>query len=170
MTIETTSREFPRIDIKDLWRKCGQPQLKWTRERAIDCRRQGIPEEGKITLKMRKEMSEEVMIRDSAPGVDGIRALAIKSLDEDGGTKLYECVKELLAMKPDDWPSEVKEGWIIPLQKKGPKTGLNNYRGVCLLQLTSRVIARVYATRLRTWAEKTEALGENQLQTGHIDG
>ena len=94
--------------------------------------------------------------------VDGIRALAIKSLDEDGGTKLFECVKKLLAMKPDDWPSEVKEGWIIPLHKKGPKTDLNNYRGVCFLPLASRLIARVYATRLRTWAEKTEALGENQ--------
>ena len=46
--------------------------------------------------------------------------------------------------------------------KKGPKTDLNNYRGVCFLPLASRVIARVYATRQRTWAEKAEVLVENQ--------
>ena len=102
--------------------------------------------------------------------VDGIRALAIKSLDEDGGTKLFECVKKLLAMKPDDWPSEVKEGWIIPFHKKGPKTDLNNYRGVCLLPLASRVIARLHVTRLRTWAENMESLGKKMcLQMGHIN-
>ena len=111
--------------------------------------------EGKEFLKKEvsfEEVRKEVMkIRDSAPGVEGIRALAIKSLDEDGGTR-----------KPDDWPSEMKEGWLIPLHEKGPKLDLNNYRGVCLLPLAARVIAREYATRLRTWAEKTDALGENQ--------
>ena len=64
----------------------------------VETRTGPLIDEGKEFLKKEislEEMRREVMkIRDSAPGVDGIRALAIKSLDEDGGTKLFECVKK----------------------------------------------------------------------------
>ena len=39
---------------------------------------------------------------------------------------------------------------------------MNNFRGVCLLPIMSRILARILATRLRNWAEATGALDENQ--------
>ena len=39
---------------------------------------------------------------------------------------------------------------------------MNNFRGICLLPIMSRILARILATRLRNWAEATGALDENQ--------
>ena len=51
---------------------------------------------------------------------------------------------------------------MIPLYKKGAKDCLNNYRGVCLLLLASQMKGRIFATRLRRWAEEIGAMDENQ--------
>ena len=51
---------------------------------------------------------------------------------------------------------------IIPLHKKRDKKDMNNFRGICLLPIMSRILARILATRLRNWAEATGALDENQ--------
>ena len=45
---------------------------------------------------------------------------------------------------------------------KGDKKDMNDFRGVCLLPIMSRILARMLATRLRNWAEATGALDENQ--------
>ena len=39
---------------------------------------------------------------------------------------------------------------------------MNTFRGVCLLPIMSRILARILVTRLRNWAEATGALDENQ--------
>ena len=51
---------------------------------------------------------------------------------------------------------------VIPLHKKGDKNSTHNYRGVCLLAMGSRILARILADRLRIWAEKVELLDEEQ--------
>ena len=51
---------------------------------------------------------------------------------------------------------------MIPLHKKAARDDLNNYRDVCILPLISRIIARIYASRIRVWAEEIEILDENQ--------
>ena len=61
------------------------------------------------------------------------------------------------------WPKQLKVGLAIPLHKKGDRKNPNNYRGVCLLPIQSRILARISATRLRNWAEDIGALGENQV-------
>ena len=101
-------------------------------------------------------------IRDGAPGNDGVRMLAVKVASKPIKQELHRMIGQLIDMKPEEWPEEIKEGWVIPLHKKGPKNDLGNYRGVCLLPLASRLIARILATRLRTWAETIGALDENQ--------
>ena len=55
-----------------------------------------------------------------------------------------------------------KVGIIISLHKKGDEKDMNNFRGVCLLPIMSRILARILATKLRNWAEATGALDENQ--------
>ena len=55
-----------------------------------------------------------------------------------------------------------KIGLVIPLFKKGDKDDENNYRGVCLLAMASRILARVLANRLRYWAEAMNLMDDNQ--------
>ena len=56
----------------------------------------------------------------------------------------------------------MKVGVIIPLFKKGDKSDPNNYRGICLLPILSRILGRILSTRIRIWAEEMKLLDENQ--------
>ena len=109
------------------------------------------------------EFEEELgKMRDGAPGVDGVKVSAIKALRRPERMKIFESMMEYLGQHHSRWPEEMKEGWMIPLHKKGARDDMNNYRGVCLLPLFSRLAARIYATRMRIWAEEIGALDENQ--------
>ena len=47
-----------------------------------------------------------------------------------------------------------KIGLVIPLRKKkGSRKDKNTYRGITLLSVGSKLLARVVATRLRSWSE-----------------
>ena len=61
------------------------------------------------------------------------------------------------------WEEHLKVGVIIPLVKKGDKSDPNNYRGICLLPILSRVLGRILGTRIRVWAEEMNLLDENQV-------
>ena len=39
---------------------------------------------------------------------------------------------------------------------------LNNYRGVCLLSMASRILARIMATRVREWIEDIKYIDDKQ--------
>ena len=110
-------------------------------------------------VEFKREISH---MRDSAPGIDGVTVNAMKSLAENNKQELYHCMLRLLDSPPRTWPDETKEEWVVLLHKKGSRNDLNNYRGVCLLPLVSPVIARIFATRIRVWAETLDILGENQ--------
>ena len=63
----------------------------------------------------------------------------------------------------DEWEDTLKSGLVVPLYKmKGDRDDPNNYRGVCLLSMGSRILARVVATRLRKWAEAVHLMDDNQ--------
>ena len=62
----------------------------------------------------------------------------------------------------EEWEESLKKGDIVPIFKKGQRKKKENYRGVCLLAMGSRIIARVLACRLRWWAERIGLLDENQ--------
>ena len=50
------------------------------------------------------------------------------------------------------WPEEWCVGLVVPLWKrKGNKKDKNTWRGITLLSVGSKLIARVVATRLRSW-------------------
>ena len=63
---------------------------------------------------------------------------------------------------PSEWEGMVKVGLVVPLFIKGQRDDINNYRGVCLLSMASRILARIMASRLREWAEAVGVLDENQ--------
>ena len=50
----------------------------------------------------------------------------------------------------------------MPLHKKGDRNARDNYRGVVLLAMGSRILARIMANRIRMWAEKMELFDDDQ--------
>ena len=56
----------------------------------------------------------------------------------------------------------IESGCGYTSAKKGDRKNPNNYRGVCLLPILSRILARILATRLRNWAKYIGELYENQ--------
>ena len=57
---------------------------------------------------------------------------------------------------PGSWEPSVHAAVVLALFKKGDRAKLDNYRGICLLSVASRVVARVISCRLR---DHTEAVG-----------
>ena len=110
-----------------------------------------------------REEIEEAMkeIRESAPGEDGIRMWYVKEECEknDALIEMVQFMFEERAHKWDEWP----KGWVMcPLFIKGDMREKGNYRGVVLLAMGSRVLARVCTKRMRWWAEHLNLMNENQ--------
>ena len=111
--------------------------------------------------------SEEIMramkeMKESAPGEDGVRVGYILKACREVKEVVIEIVRWMFEVRADRWEAKVKTGVIVPLFKKGDRNERNNYRGVCLLSMSSRVLARVLARRLAWWAEWVGLLDENQ--------
>ena len=110
---------------------------------------------------------EEIMqamsdIRESAPGEDGVRIGYIMNACDVVIDRVIEIVQMMFEERADRWDESLKVGVMVPLHKKGDRNDRNNYRGVCLLTMGSRVLARVIAKHLSWWAERLELLDENQ--------
>ena len=66
------------------------------------------------------------------------------------------------------WEEVVHEADVIALFKKGDRSSLDNYRGICLLQVVSRLIARVAARRLSAHLEAHGVIATEQWVVGRI--
>ena len=53
-------------------------------------------------------------------------------------------------------------GIVVPLHKKGDRNLRDNYRGVVLLAIGSRILAQIMVNRIRIWAEKLDMLDDDQ--------
>jgi hypothetical protein len=101
-------------------------------------------------------------VKESAPGKDGVRMIYINHASEEVKGEVVKMVKYMFANRAHKWETSLKEGQIIPLFKKGSRNDKNNYRGVCLLAMGSRILARIMASRLRWWAEHLHLVDDNQ--------
>ena len=137
-----------------------------TVDQATDLRTDPRTEEWRERLGRPPEREEVInemkKMKDGAPGEDGARISYIlkgggKVLDE-----IVELVKFMWENGADKWEESLKRGIIIPLFKKGDRNDPNNYRGVCLLPMGRRIVARISATRLKRWAEAMGLLDDNQ--------
>ena len=68
----------------------------------------------------------------------------------------------IFTTRTDQMEESLEKGQIVPLLKKGNINDANNFRGVCLLSMASRILSRVIANRLRTWSGEHQVLDENQ--------
>ena len=111
----------------------------------------------------REEIIEQVkLMKDSAPGKDGVRLIYLL----EAGPELFDMIVELVTFmfenEADKWEDSLKQALMIALHKKGGINIPNNYRGVCLLPMGSRILARIMANRLRIWAEHMGLLDDEQ--------
>ena len=135
-------------------------------DRARDFRgdRRAIEEEERLNrliseAEVRKAIKE---IRESSPGEEGVRIGYIRHACEEMQGLIIELVQLMFDERADKWSDALKTGVIVPLFKKGNRNDPNNYRGVCLLALGSRILARILAKRIGEWAETLKLLDENQ--------
>ena len=114
------------------------------------------PSKREIVEQMRK-------MKDSAPGEDGVRLMYLMDVGEEIINRLVKIVQFMFNNSAETWEDSLKTGLVIPLfKKKGNINVPGNYRGVVLLAMGSRILARVIAERLRLWAENMHLLDEEQ--------
>jgi len=59
-----------------------------------------------------------------------------------------------LIWKKEKLPEEWKESIIVPIHKKGDKTGCNIYRGISLLPTTYKILSNILTSRLIPYAKE----------------
>ena len=96
-----------------------------------------LPEEEEILEEMRN-------IRDSAAGEDEVRMRYINWTDARIKMKVVELVRQIFIFKANIWEDSIERPLMTPLYKKGSRNDCNNYRGVVLLVMTSRILASVW--------------------------
>jgi hypothetical protein len=104
------------------------------------------------------EMAIEKLKRHKSPGIDQIPAELIKA----GGRIIRSEIHKLIIFvwNKEEWPEEWKESVIVPIYKKGYKTGCSKYRGISLLSTTYKILPNIILSRLTLYAE--EIIGDHQ--------
>ena len=92
-------------------------------------------------------------MRESAPGPDLITVSLYKNGVQVLRNKVVEFVRRMWATPPDQRESICHEAEVIALFKKGSPQSLDSYRGICLLQIISMLIVRIWAKRLAAHVE-----------------
>ena len=93
------------------------------------------------TLPSEKEIMEALdEVRESAPGKDGVRMVYIRNAYWKWREKVIHLVMRMFTTRADLWEESLKKGQIVPLHKKGNINDANNFRGVCLLSMASRIL------------------------------
>ena len=61
------------------------------------------------------------------------------------------------------YPKSWTEGIIVPVPKKGDPNNVNNYRGITLTSIFSKIFSIVLNKRLNAWAENNDILSDSQF-------
>ena len=140
--------------------------MSWVFDRVEDMRSDDrIREAGEELEKTleREEIEKAIReIKDGAPGIHGVSIKMIKFADGTCKERIVQLINDMYERPPTEWEDCIKVGLVVPLFKKGERNNINNYRGVCLLAMGSRILAKVLTNRLRDWTEKIGVLEENQ--------
>ena len=122
-----------------------------------------VPTEKEITRCIRK------MKFGKAPGIDGVTVEMIKWVPPEVLERIILVVQSMWtrtitaedALEAEEWPAEWTTAIIIPLWKnKHPKRNKNNWRGITLLSVGTKIMARVFSQRTQTFSE--QFMGEHQ--------
>ena len=129
----------------------GTEESKWWSENL-----NGPPGKPEILAQMAK-------MRDSSPGEDGVRLSYLLKGGEKVVDEVVRIVQFMFVEPVEKWEDCLRSGVVVPLYKmKGDRDDPGNYRGVCLLSMGSRILARIVANRLAVWAEARGLLDDDQ--------
>lgn len=103
------------------------------------------------------------MKNNKAAGPNGIVAELIKIAVVQYSTKLFNKM-----FQSGSFPSEWTRSIIVPINKKGDPSLLDNYRGISLLSIVSKVYTPVINSRLKKWSEENNII--NDAQEGFTKG
>ena len=96
-----------------------------------------------------------------SPGIDGLIAEIFKSS--------YDILSPILlrlfnvVFSSGCYPTQWSEGLITPIHKKASLDEVNNYRGITLINIMSKIYSHLLNNRLLKWAENNEKLSECQF-------
>ena len=91
------------------------------------------------------------MKNSKAPGVDGIPAEIFKHGGDDLALCLHQII--LLILQAEEITPDLQDTDIAKIFKNGDKLDCENYRGISLLAIAEKIIARILANRLVPHAE-----------------
>ncbi|RUM94910.1 MAG: hypothetical protein DSZ28_00750, partial [Thiothrix sp.] len=95
-----------------------------------------------------------------APGLDGIPGECFKV----SACKIVPFLTDMFnaIFETQHFPKEWSRSVVVPIHKKGNKLEPNNYRGISLLPILSKVFSSILTRRLRTWLENENKICEEQ--------
>jgi hypothetical protein len=91
-------------------------------------------------------------------GSDKIPAELIQAGDEILLSAIHKLINSV--WNKEDLPDQWKEPIIVPVHKKGDKTGCNNYRGISLLSISYKILLNILLSRLGLYID--EIIGVRQ--------
>uniref|UniRef100_A0A8D9EGU9 Craniofacial development protein 2 n=1 Tax=Cacopsylla melanoneura TaxID=428564 RepID=A0A8D9EGU9_9HEMI len=83
-----------------------------------------------------------------SPGIDHIPAEVLKCNPDTTSDILFELFKQI--WETEEFPEDWKKGLLIKLPKKGDLSQCQNWRGITLLSIPSKVLMRVILNRIKT--------------------
>ena len=101
-------------------------------------------------------------MRESAAGPDRTTVSMLKHGGEKVLEKVVQTVQHMWVTDPEAWEADMHKAHVIALFKKGDRNDLDNYRGICLLQIISRLVARIAAKRVSKHLEVNDIIATEQ--------
>ena len=95
-----------------------------------------------------------------SPGPGGINNETLKALDTAITPFLVKYVNKLFSSgsSPIEWTKAI----IVPLHKKGDISDVDNYRGISLPNVPSKVFTHIVNRRLTEWVESNNVISDAQ--------
>ena len=170
-TLSANRPKLPNITIMEWenhFRKVHNPEVNNTEatgEEAVD------ETTNQNEIEMDEELDAEISHEEIKQVIDKLKAGKAAGLDEVGPeliklaepgvrTYLYKLFNKIYdsGYFPTEWAKAV----VVPLLKKGDITNCDNYRGISLLSVISKIFTSILNKRLYRWAEENNKISEEQ--------
>jgi hypothetical protein len=90
--------------------------------------------------------------RYKSPGFDQIPAELIQAGGETLRSEIHKLIQ--LIWNKEELSHQWKESIMVPIHKKGDKTGCSNYRGISLLSTLCKILTNILLGRLTPYADE----------------
>jgi len=91
-------------------------------------------------------------LKNSSPGIDGISVEMIKSMKDDLSPLLSHLINRMFATSV--YPAYSKTALVIPLNKTGDKTNINDYRPISMLSILNKIVEKIFLKRLQDFTHE----------------